>query len=131
MALPANYKWRKGDKVTISGVVKYDHIVDRTDVWIDLEDLIYDRTVSAKADAPSLTLVQPHLEIGDMVHDRETNTKGKLVGLHGSYGWIELSCGGQPIGARIGDLYRQEPAPEQLEPPVEPPAQPEPAKEAA
>lgn len=109
MALPKNYKWRKGDKVLLVGTVEYDFDVNdpcpNQDVTVNIDGSVYDDTVKVYPDVDGIELVKPVLVVGDLAYDKISGCHGIIVALHDQWAWMQLrATEGQPVSARLADL---------------------------
>lgn len=121
MPLPEGYLPRKGDILTLRGIVKYG--VEPNDDYVHLKIIGSSATLVVE-----LADVEPHqrsFELGELVmHKIGWAEPGEVIATHGSYVWIffKSNPNAEPVAALANDLlpYVIPESPPEA-PPIEPP----------
>lgn len=89
-------KFRKGDIVSVRGIVKYDERDDSPGIFVDIPG-IHSVALFNPRDAQEgcLTLVQAYFEVGDSVTftSNGSSLNGTIIGISDEHAWIDLGGG--------------------------------------
>lgn len=81
--------FRKGDQVSICGVVKHDQDGDEENIFVDIVGSY--ETLWMKPE--NVKLVQAKFECGDRVIWGDSDCQGEIVSINDGYAWIIMHAG--------------------------------------
>ena len=99
-------KYRKGDKVSVTGTVTHDQREDK-EVFVRLDGYYTDIMLPAA----NFTLVQPRFDVGDTVVLAEgpcQGQRGEILAMQNDHAWIDLG-GGDYCTRMLSSIKRVEP----------------------
>ena len=106
MALPKDYHWREGDKVSLTATVKHGWRDEDCDVFVEIDGRRGDILVGPE----HVDLLQARVNAGDFVYDKDSECSGTVVAVNDLYAWIKLRNSGEnakPVTSRLADLEVQ------------------------